>query len=57
VYRQSLSRNLSLQRKIRKLGGKEALMDIIAILEIGATVTLLIAHLAIVIRNRFSIRS
>ena len=32
-------------------------MDIIAILEIGATATLLVAHLAIVVRNRFSERT
>jgi hypothetical protein len=32
---------------------KETLMDIIAILEIGATAALLVAHLAIVVRNRF----
>ena len=35
----------------------ENLMDIIAILEIGATATLLVAHLAIVVRNRFSERT
>jgi hypothetical protein len=28
-------------------------MDIIAILEIGATAVLLVAHLTIVVRNRF----
>ncbi len=32
---------------------KETLMDIIAILEIGATAALLVAHLVIVVRNRF----
>jgi hypothetical protein len=31
-------------------------MDTIAALEIGATVVLLVAHLAIVVRNRFSDR-
>jgi hypothetical protein len=35
----------------------EILMDIIAILEIGATAALLVAHLAIVVRNRFSERT
>jgi hypothetical protein len=35
----------------------EILMDIIAILEIGATAALLVAHLAIVVRNRFSARA
>jgi hypothetical protein len=32
-------------------------MDIIAILEIGATAALLVAHLAIVVRNRFGERA
>jgi len=32
-------------------------MDIIAAIEIGATAALLVAHLAIVIRNRFSSRA
>jgi hypothetical protein len=32
-------------------------MDIIAILEIGATAALLVGHLAIVVRNRFTERS
>jgi hypothetical protein len=36
---------------------KESFMDIIAILEIGATAALLVAHLAIVVRNRFTERT
>ena len=35
----------------------ERYMDIIAELEIGATAVLLVAHLAIVIRNRFIARA
>jgi hypothetical protein len=35
----------------------ESLVDIIAILEIGATAALLVAHLVIVVRNRFSARA
>ena len=37
--------------------GKETLVDIIAILEIGATAALLVGHLVIVVRNRFSARA
>jgi hypothetical protein len=32
-------------------------VDIIAILEIGATAALLVGHLAIVVRNRFGTRA
>ena len=35
----------------------ESFMDIIAMLEIGATAALLVAHLAIVVRNRFDERA
>ena len=35
----------------------EKLMDTLAALEIGATAVLLVAHLVIVVRNRFSERA
>jgi hypothetical protein len=40
-------------RRLRRIKTKETLVDIIATLEIGATAALLIAHLVIVVRNRF----
>jgi hypothetical protein len=40
-------------RRLRRAKTKEILMDIIAILEISATAALLVAHLVIVVRNRF----
>lgn len=56
VIRAGISRPLPQRRAIIKLRGadrpKEIFMDIIAI-EIIATVALLVAHLTIVIRNRF----
>jgi hypothetical protein len=60
VYEGRLSRNLSARRgirKIRRVEVKEILVDIIAILEIGATAALLVGHLVIVVRNRFSARA
>ncbi len=60
VYGDRLSRNLAARRGIRTLRSAkttEILMDIIAILEIGATAALLVGHLVIVVRNRFADRT
>jgi hypothetical protein len=67
MYGERLSRSLSSRRAIRRLralkekhiAGKvpaqERLMDIIAI-QIIATAALLVAHLVVVVRNRFTDR-
>ena len=64
VYGERLSGTLSLPWAVRKLRSanngeerEERLMSIIAAVQVVATATLLVAHLAVVVRNRFAQRN